>query len=164
MQTWLLALFGDGGELSPLQMSSRAIGCFFLILVLIRISGRRSFGQHTPFDACVTVLLGAVLSRAVVGASPFLATAIASLSIVLLHRLVAVLAVRYPAIDRLIKGEPRTLAYKGLKDPVQMRWALVSDADLVEALRENANTESLDHVERATLERNGNISILRADR
>jgi hypothetical protein len=71
---WIVWLFGQGSELEIWQMMARAVAIFFIALLLIRASGRRFFGQHAPFDACVTVLLGAVLSRAVAGASPFWAT------------------------------------------------------------------------------------------
>ena len=161
MQTWLLQWFGEDSHLSVLQMSCRAAACFFLLLAMIRLSGRRSFGQHTPFDACVTVLLGAILSRAVVGISPFLETVTACFSIALLHRLTAMLSIRFAVVDRLVNGQPRVLVRKGDKDPKQMRRALISDADLIQALRENANTEQLDNIKKVTLERNGNISVLR---
>lgn len=161
MRIWLAMLFGEGSGLSALQMSCRAVLCFFVIVVMIRISGRRSFGQRMPFDACVTVLLGAVLSRAVVGASPFLATLAACLSIVVLHRLAAMLGARFGFIDRLMNGKPRTLVHRGETDAEQMRRALVSTADLVQALRLNGHTERIDDVEKATLERNGQISVLR---
>jgi uncharacterized membrane protein YcaP (DUF421 family) len=61
----LLAIFGEGRNLDTLQMVARAIVAFLAMLVLIRISRRRSFGQRSPFDAVVAVLLGATLSRAV---------------------------------------------------------------------------------------------------
>lgn len=161
MQTWLLQWFGENSNLSALQMSLRAAACFFLLLTMIRLSGRRSFGQHTPFDACVSVLLGAILSRAVVGTSPFFETVAACFSIALLHRLTAMLSVRFAVVDRLMNGKPRMLVCKGDKDPKQMRRALISDADLIQALRERANTEQLDSIQKVTLERNGNISVLR---
>src|ERR1035437_8466696 len=97
-------LFGGGSDLSPLQMSLRAVAVFVLALALIRASGRRSFGQHRPFDACATVLLGAVLSRAVVGASPFWATMAAGTTLVLLHRAVGLASVRWAWFETLVSG------------------------------------------------------------
>ena len=78
------AVFGEGTELDSLQMAMRAVAVFFAALILIRISGRRSFGQRSPFDYVVAILLGATLSRVIVGASPAIPTFAASLVIVLL--------------------------------------------------------------------------------
>ncbi|WP_353506635.1 hypothetical protein [Variovorax flavidus] len=74
IMAWIRWFFGEGSDLETWQMAAQAVVTFFIALLLIRASGRRSFRQHTPFDACVTVPLGAALSRAVVGASPFWAT------------------------------------------------------------------------------------------
>ena len=50
MNDVIFTLFGDGRNLDPLQMGLRAVIVFVITLVLIRISGRRSFGQRSPFD------------------------------------------------------------------------------------------------------------------
>ncbi|MGF6482427.1 hypothetical protein QFZ91_004590 [Paraburkholderia sp. JPY419] len=89
MMDVFFVLFGQGRELDPLQMGLRSIVVFVIAIVLIRVSGRRSFGQRTPFDLVVVILLGAMLSRAIVGASPFIATVVASLVIVVCHRVLA---------------------------------------------------------------------------
>jgi len=94
MMDAIYLLFGQGRDLDPLQMSLRAVLVFLIALVLIRVSGRRSFGQRSPFDSVVVILLGATLSRAIVGASPFVATVLASLVIVVCHRLLAWICMR----------------------------------------------------------------------
>src|ERR1700709_2221876 len=99
---WIDTLFGNGGHLNALQMTLRAVAVFALALAMIRVSGRRSFGQHRPFDSCTTVLLGAVLSRAVVGASPFWATMCAGAAIVALHRLIAMACLRWTWFETLV--------------------------------------------------------------
>jgi len=50
MNSILIEMFGQGKDLNTLQMSCRGIVVFFIALLLIRISGRRSFGMHTPLD------------------------------------------------------------------------------------------------------------------
>ena len=73
MQT-VYELFGRGEHLDVLQMTMRAIIIFFIALVLIRFTGMRVFGIETAFDSCIIIMLGAVLTRAIVGASPMIPT------------------------------------------------------------------------------------------
>ena len=129
----LETVFGSGTELGAAQMAVRALAVFVIALVMIRLSGRRSFGQHTPFDACTTVLLGAVLSRAVVGASPFGATMAAGFALVLMHRVVAWLSVHFYWFDRLVSGNERVLIDQGEMDP--RRWKKRSSASAIWARR-----------------------------
>ncbi|KFX64413.1 MULTISPECIES: DUF421 domain-containing protein [Paraburkholderia] len=160
MQT-LIALFGEGKNLSALQMGMRAGVTFFAALALIRISGRRSFGQRSPFDYVVAILLGATLSRAIVGASPAAPTFFASLVIVLMHRTLAWACVRSRALELLVGGVERQLYRDGNFNERQMLAALVSRTDVLETVRKELGTDALDTVQSAILERNGEISIIR---
>ena len=157
----LTLLFGEGRDLSSLQMGARAAATFLAVLVFIRISGRRSFGQRSPFDLVVAILLGATMSRAIVGASPALATFVASLVIVVMHRALAWACVRSHALEVLIGGVERRLYRDGNFDRQQMLAALVSKTDILETVRKELGTEALDKVQGAILERNGEISIIR---
>jgi uncharacterized membrane protein YcaP (DUF421 family) len=162
MDAAMISIFGSGADLSALQMGCRAGVLFFVTLALIRLSGRRSFGQHTSFDACVTVLLGAVMSRAVVGASPLGPTICACITLVALHRGVAMIAGMSPAFDMLVNGSHRVLAYRGQFDRAQMRKALIAEPEVAAALRMRAQTEAMDDEFKIVLERNGNISVVRS--
>ena len=161
MNYTLVDLFGTGTQLSAIQMSLRALAVFALTLLMIRISGRRSLGQHSSFDVCITVLLGSVLSRAVVGASPFGPTIAAGVALVLLHRAIGMLSALVSGFDALINGRPRTLVLEGNIDETAMRKGLVATADLLQALREHSVPEDPALVRRMVLERNGTISILK---
>src|SRR4051812_12694733 len=119
-------LFGSGSDLNALQMSLRTLAVFALTLAFIRIAGRSSFGQTRPFDSCTTVLLGSVLARAVVGASPFWPTMCAGAVIVLLHRVVALASLRWPAFEIAVSGRERELVRQGRRDADEMRKGLVT--------------------------------------
>lgn len=151
-------LFGSGSDLTALQMSLRAVSVFILTLGFIRASGRRSFGQRRPFDACTTVLLGAVLSRAVVGASPFWATMAAGATIVLLHRAVAMASLQWEWFETLISGNKIELADRSGRIQKQMRKGLITKRDLDEAVRKKTGDEGA-RIERAVLERDGQITV-----
>jgi len=156
----LSALFGEGKDLDAVQMSVRAVVAFLCTLVLIRISGRRSFGQRSSFDYVVAILLGATLSRFIVGASPAVPTIAASLMLVLLHRILGWLCVRSGFVDRLLGGAARRVYQDGKFDDAQMYAALITREDVYETARDKLHATTLDEVESALLERNGQISII----
>lgn len=158
MEELVEKLFGLGDHLDALQMCLRSIAVFFLTLAMIRASGRRSFGQHRPFDACTTVLLGAVLSRAVVGASPFWATIGAGATIVCLHRLVAMACFRWGWFEILVSGNVRELAAPTGRNLEQMGKGLITQRDLDEAIRKKTGDEKTP-LRRAVLERDGVITV-----
>jgi len=146
-------------NLTPLTMALRAAIVFFATLILLRISGRRSFGQRSAFDLCITVLLGAILSRAIVGATPLPPTLAAGTMLVLLHRLIGILISRWPWFDDIISGPQRLLVKDGLRDLRQMRAGLITDRDIEAALHKRDDNATLADVARAILEKNGEITI-----
>ncbi|MEM5326124.1 YetF domain-containing protein [Paraburkholderia sp. JHI2823] len=157
----VITIFGQGRDLDPLQMIARTVAVFFVALLLIRISGRRSFGQRSPFDYVVAILLGATLSRAIVGASPAVATLAASLVMVLLHRALGWLCVRSRALESWVVGVERELYRDGVFNREQMSAALTTESDIMEAARLELNAPDLDGVRSAILERNGQVSLVR---
>src|ERR1700712_4600910 len=106
-----IKIFGEGKDLNALQMSCRGVVVFFIALILIRISGRRSFGIRTALDNIILILLGAVLSRAVVGASAFVPVTVVSFTIVILHRTFGWFISRSKAFGRLMEGD-KVLLYE----------------------------------------------------
>ena len=142
-------------------MGIRAIIIFLIALVLIRFSGRRTFGMLYHFDNVISVLLGAILSRAVIGASPFLSTVIAAFVIVFLHRFFAWIALYNDVFGSLIKGNAKII-YKDEKIiRNNMKRFFITDKDLIEEIRLQGSVESLDEIKSAYVERDGKISIIK---
>lgn len=161
MMDAIFVLFGESRNLDPLQMGLRTIAVFVIALALIRVSGRRSFGQRSPFDSVVVILLGATLSRAIVGASPFVATVIASFVIVACHRMLAWACMRSRGFERLVVGVEREVFSNGTFNAREMTAALITPADVQESVRQKTGTRSMDNVAAAILERNGDVSVIR---
>lgn len=158
---WTALLFGEGKDLTWWQMSLRAAVIFLATWALLRAAGRRAFSQQGPFDLCIILLLGAVLSRAVVGASPLGGTLAAAVVLVGLHRAAGWLASRYPGMDRFINGARIDLLRAGRIDEHAMRHAMLSQEDLRSNLRGSLKSESLDDVERIVVERNGEVTFVK---
>lgn len=164
MKEILTDIFGEGQELEPLQMCTRATVVFILALVLVRLAGRRAFGMGMTFDNVLTILLGAVMSRAITGASPFLATIAAAATIIALYRLCAWISVRSDAFGKIVKGEPRLLYKDGTLDENELRRSLLSKKDLLEGIHTNGNVDDIDETRKVYLERDGKISVVRKDK
>ena len=157
-------LFGpnaDSHTITAVQMTTRAIIVFFAVLALLRLSGPRTFGGSTAFDLVVKIMLGSLLSRAVVAASPFWGTLLAGLVFVLLHRILAWASFHSTWIDKLVKGQVYVLAEKGQANAEQLRQLNLSDKDLREGLHENGNVSDLNETEAVYLERDGSISVVK---
>jgi uncharacterized membrane protein YcaP (DUF421 family) len=152
-------LFGTEDDLTALQMSARALVLVFVLLVLVRLAGRRMFGHRSSFDIVIMIMLGSVMSRAVVGVSPVLPTVAAAAMLCLVHRLVMLLTVRSPGFEALIKGPSRLLYRDGVYYWREMSLAGISKADLEEAARSIAQCSSLAEVHEVVMEPSGRLSV-----
>ena len=157
----LIKIFGEGKDLNVLQMSSRGTVMFFIALILIRVSGRRSFGVRTPLDNIIEISLGAVMSRAIVGASDFVPVVVTCFVIVLLHRLVGWLIAYSKAFGRFIEGEKMILFEDNKFNGINMKKALVCHEDIMQGIRKSVLTEDMDKIEKVYIERNGEISSIK---
>ena len=158
---WLHFLIGEGRDLNTGQMMVRAVIVFLLTLVMIRIAGLRTFGKKSAMDNVVLIMLGAVMSRAIVGVSPFIPITGACFVLVLVHRLLASLSVYSGAIGRLAKGERICLLKDGVMMEQNLRKAMISHKDLMESVRLMTNEDGLGHVKDIYLERNGELSVIK---
>ncbi|MBA4852771.1 DUF421 domain-containing protein [Emticicia sp. BO119] len=152
-------IFSHEIELTALQMALRATAVFFIAFALIRIAGRRSFGLRTPIDNIIVILLGAILSRAVVGSSPFIPIIFASLVICILHRIFGWLFTHYSDFGRVVEGEKIILYGNGRFIDKNMKRGLVRKEDIMQAVRKATFSDSLAGIDSIYLEHNGEISI-----
>jgi uncharacterized membrane protein YcaP (DUF421 family) len=157
----LLKIFGEGKDLNALQMSCRGIVIFFVALILIRISGRRSFGVRSPLDNIITISLGAIMSRAVVGASEFVPVIVCCFVIVLMHRLVGWLIASNKHFGGFIEGQKILLFDNDQFLDENMKRALVCKEDIMQGVRKSALTEDMEKIDKVFIERNGDISAIR---
>ena len=153
-------LFGHGPDLNSLQMSVRAIVVFFIALLLIRFTGMRIFGIKSAFDTCIIIMLGSVLSRAIVGVSPFIPTVIASVVLMLIHKIIAGISVSNQLVSHLVKGKPLSLYKNGVLDQKNIKKCALSFGDVMEEIRLAINQNNLDNIDEIFMERTGKISVI----
>ncbi|MET0892816.1 MAG: YetF domain-containing protein [Pseudoxanthomonas sp.] len=138
----------------------RALVVYVALLVLVRLSGKRSVGQFTPFDMILLVLLGTAVQNSLIGEDvSLLGGLILAATLIGLNYLVGFITSRSAAADRLIEGVPVVLARDGKLFDRVLKRQLVSTADFEEAMRQAGCIER-DQVKLALLETNGQITII----
>ncbi len=157
----LIQIFGEGKNLNALQMGCRGIVVFAIALILIRVSGRRSFGIRTPLDNIVIIMLGSILSRAVVGASAFIPVIIGCFVIVILHRIVGWLMANSKFFGRVIESDKILLFEKEKYLDSNLKRVQLTEEDVMQGVRKSALTENLNEISHIYIERNGEISAIR---
>ena len=153
-------LVGEGEHLTILQMSVRTFITFIILLVLIRLAGGRTFAKRSAFDNIIVILLGAVLARGVVGASPYWSTVASSVVMVIMHRLIAWLSVKNRKFEKLVKGMYIKLYHDGALIDNNLERTGMSENDLHESLRLETKKLTLAEIETAYMETNGRISFI----
>ena len=157
----LTEIWGVKENIAPLEIAARTIVMFFVALLLIRISGMRAFGKATAFDNIIAFLLGAVLSRGIIGATTFISTVVSGLVLVIIHRVLSLVSMDNKLIGNFIKGKKFVL----YKDKSFIRKNLikagVSEDDIYDELRAELKTDNLEEVEEINMERTGTISFIK---
>ena len=138
----------------------RATAIYVLVMVLVRVSGKRAVGQFTPFDLILLILIGNAVQNGINGGDNSLTgAAIMAVTLIALNYLVAWLTSRNRRVERLVEGEPVVLARDGKVFEHVLRRELVSSEDFAEALRSN-QIEDIGEVHLALLETNGHITVI----
>ena len=140
----------------------RGSGVYLGLLVLLRLLGKRSFGDMTTFDIVVLMLVGGTLRTAIIGddTQP-LAAILGVLAIFLLDKVLAWSCARWPRLDRLVEGEASLLARDGrIVDGALRRHDMSAEA-FRRVLREKGLAEVGDVAE-VRLEANGRVSVIKA--
>lgn len=145
------------------QFVLRGAMCYVGLLVLLRLNGKRAFGEMSPFDIVVLILVGGALRSAMVGKdTSLLGPFIAVITILTLDKALGMLAAWSPAFNRVLEGVPVLLARNGHANPRALRRACVP----VEAFERELRTHqmrSIDAVDEARLEPNGKITVLKRE-
>ncbi len=162
-ETISLALGLDAQQLEQLnicQMGLRAAVIYIAALVMVRMVGDRRFiGKYAALDVILSIIFGSTLSRAINGTSAFFESIFAAFILVVMHWFFAAVAFHSSRLESKIKGRSRILIKDGQLCPKAMRNSHITKKDLESTLRVQCQVDKLERVEKACLERNGEISF-----
>lgn len=155
--------WGINENISPLEIAARSAVMFVIALLLMRMSGMRPFGKGEPFDNIITFLIGGILSRGVVAATPFFSTVASMVVIIIIHKILAKLSIYNKWFGAKVKGEKLLLYKDGEFLRKNMHHVNITEHDIQEDLRIEAQLGSLDKISEAYMERTGKISFVKKE-
>ncbi|MGF1676824.1 MAG: DUF421 domain-containing protein [Rivularia sp. (in: cyanobacteria)] len=134
---------------------------YFSLIILLRISGKRTLAQLNAFDFIITIAIGSTLGRLITAKGVSLAESVtAFLTLICLQYLVSWLTVRSSAFDNLVTANPSLLYFRGQFLPKVMQQQRVTKAQLLAVVREN-RIGSLQEVEAIVMESAGTIAVIK---
>jgi uncharacterized membrane protein YcaP (DUF421 family) len=138
----------------------RTVVVYLVILIGLRLAGKREIGQMTVFDLVVLLLIANAVQNAMVGPDTSLLGGILAAGVLLiLNAIVAWLRLRWIPLRRLIEGTPTLLILHDEVIADHLRREGLDQETLEAAIREHGVAE-LSDVEMAVLEIDGSISVV----
>ncbi len=146
-----------------LEIALRAAIIYVIVLVGIRLTGKREIGQMTPFDLVLLVLIANAVQNAMVGPDTSITGGlVAAGTLLALNFLMTYVVWRYRKVRKLVEGTPTLLIHSGKIIKRNLAKEKVPLEALHQALREHG-IEKIEEVKLAVLEIDGSISVLKED-
>ena len=146
-----------------LSIALRAGIIYLVVLLGIRLTGKREVGQMASFDLVLLLLIANAVQNAMTGPDTSLAGGLTAAGTLLtLNWILTRIVWRYRKVRRLVEGAPTILIHRGKVLNENIRRENITTQDLHQAFREHGISDP-DQVDQAVLEIDGAISVLRKD-
>jgi len=146
-----------------LEIVLRTTVVYVLVLVGIRLTGKREVGQMTPFDLTLLLLLSNSVQNSMTGGdNSLVGGAVAAVVLLILNYALAEISGLNRRFRKLIQGSPTLLIHNGECITAHIAKEHISMDELNRALREHG-VSSIEDVSLAVLEVDGAISVLKYD-
>lgn len=139
----------------------RASAIYFFLLLIFRLSGKRSIAQITTFDLILLLIISEATQQALLGQDFSLTNAfLVIVTLVGIDIGLSLLKQRSPRIEKILEDEPLIIVDEGRPLLDRMKKVRVDEEDVLIAARILQGLERMDQIKYAVLERNGGISII----
>jgi len=139
----------------------RAAAVYLFVLVVFRISGKRSMSQITTFDFILLLIIGEATQQALLGDDFSFVNACVTIGTLMTLELAFSKAEgRWPTFGRVVGSLPVVVVEDGKLIESAAKQEGVTAAEILEAGREKHGLERMEQVKYAILERHGGISVI----
>lgn len=144
-----------------MQLIVRAIFFYIFILIIFRMSGKRTLSEMTTFDFVLLLIIGEATQQALLSDDNSLINSMLIVStLIAVDVLFSIFSSKWDLFNKITNGVPVVILENGRPIKDRMLQERVEIDDILEAARRMQGLESLDQVKYAVLEKDGNISII----
>ena len=138
----------------------RAIMVYILVLIVMRLMGKREIGQLQPFELVISIMIADLASIPMTDPGvPIFNGLVPILGLLAMHLLITVLNIKSVNLRKITCGKPTILVYRGKIDEEALKKEIFTVSELQERLR-GKDVFNLGDVEFAILETNGEVSVI----
>jgi len=146
-----------------LEIALRAVIIYIVVLVGLRLTGKREVGQMTPFDLVLLLLIANAVQNAMTGPDTSVTGGlVAAATLLVVNAVMSRLVWKNPRFSRFVTGTPTLLIHHGTLLAGNLDREHLTVDELSQALREHG-VATIAEVFVATLEVDGSISVLKND-
>jgi len=138
----------------------RAIILYVIVLIVMRLMGKREIGQLQPFELAIAIMIAdlAAVPMSELGI-PITNGIIPILALLVMYMIISAINMKSITFRKIISGQPSLLIYRGKIDEKVLKRERITINELQERLRGN-NVFNLSDVEYAILETNGQVTVI----
>jgi len=141
-----------------------AAAIYGFLLLIFRVTGKRSLAQITVFDFVLLLIIGEATQQALLGNDFSIINAcLVIATLVTIDLVLSFVKERWPALDPVLDGTPVVVVEHGRLLHDRADKERIDISDVLAAARERHGLERLDQIKYAVLERSGGISIIPKD-
>ena len=138
----------------------RTVILYLLVLVIMRLMGKREIGQLQPFELAIAIMIADLASVPMANVGiPITSGIVPILALLVMHLIISNLNLKSIALRKFMCGKPTILIYRGKIDEKALKKEKFTINELQERLRGN-NVFSIGDVEYAILETSGQITVI----
>ena len=133
---------------------------YVALVAFLRVAGKRTLSKMNAFDLVVTVALGSSLATILLSKDVAILEGVTAFAVLIaLQFVVTSASLRWKAVDRLVKSQPRMIFYRGNFLDGAMRRERVTEDEIRAAIREHGSLSS-DSVLAVVIETTGTLSVI----
>ena len=138
----------------------RSIILYIIILIVMRMMGKREIGQLQPFELVIAIMIADLASIPMTeGGVPISNGIVPILGLLVMHLAISAINMKSIKMREIICGKPSILIYRGRIDEKMLRKERFTINELEERLRGN-NVNNIGDVEYARLETSGQLTVI----